>query len=157
MPASTTGINGQGEFKGKRVLVTGGTQGAGKAIADRFLKGGATVAITARSAPAEGAAAHYIQADLSTSLGAAIVIREILSRFEGVDIIVHNVGGSSAPSGGFMTVTDALWQQAIDENHYSAVLLERCLLPSLIDRGSGVILHISSIHRTRPLYQSPLT
>ena len=156
MPASTTGINGQGEFKGKRVLVTGGTKGAGKAIADRFLKGGATVAITARSAPAEGAAAHYIQADLSTSLGAAIVIREILSRFEGVDIIVHNVGGSSAPSGGFMTVTDQLWQQAIDENLYPAVRLDRGLLPSMIERGSGVIVHISSIQRTLPLYDSTL-
>ena len=41
------------EFSGKHVLVTGGTKGAGKAIADRFLQGGATVAITARSAPTE--------------------------------------------------------------------------------------------------------
>ena len=106
MPASTTGTNAQAEFKSKRVLVTGGTKGAGKAIADRFLQGGATVAITARSAPAEKTAAHFIQADLSTALGAAIVIREILSRLKGVDIIVHNVGGSSAPSGGFMTVTN---------------------------------------------------
>ena len=125
MLASTTGTNAQGEFKGKRVLVTGGTKGAGKAIADRFLKGGATVAITARSAPAEGAAAHYIQADLSTSLGAAIVITEILSRLKGVDIIVHNVGGSSAPSGGFMTVTDQLWQQAIDVNLYPSCRVVR--------------------------------
>src|SRR5215467_12303856 len=125
MPASTTATDTQGEFKGKRVLVTGGTKGAGKAIADRFLQGGATVAITARSAPAEGAAAHYIQADLSTSLGAAIVITEILSRLKGVDIIVHNVGGSSAPSGGFMTVTDQLWQQAIDVNLYPSCRVVR--------------------------------
>ncbi len=39
------------EFAGKRILVTGGTKGTGKAIAGRFLAGGGTVAITARSAP----------------------------------------------------------------------------------------------------------
>jgi NAD(P)-dependent dehydrogenase (short-subunit alcohol dehydrogenase family) len=71
-------------------------------------------------------------------------------------IIVHNVGGSSAPSGGFMTVTDELWQQAIDENLYPAVRLDRGLLPSMIERGSGVIVHISSIQRTLPLYDSTL-
>ena len=87
------------EFSGKRVLVTGGTKGAGKAIAERFLRGGATVAITARSAPTEKTLAHYIQADLSTSQGTSEVIHEILDHFKGVDIIVHNVGGSSAPSG----------------------------------------------------------
>jgi NAD(P)-dependent dehydrogenase (short-subunit alcohol dehydrogenase family) len=144
------------EFSGKRVLVTGGTKGAGKAIADRFVRGGATVAITARSAPAEGTAAHYIQADLSTSEGTAHVIREMLSRFKGVDIIVHNVGGSSAPTGGFITVTDELWQQAMDENLYPAVRLDRGLLPSMIERGSGVIVHISSIQRTLPLYDSTM-
>src|SRR5215467_7165393 len=144
------------EFSGKRVLVTGGTKGAGKAIADRFLKGGATVAITARSAPAERTPAHFIPADLSTSEGTAHVIREMLSRFKGVDIIIHNVGGSSAPSGGFLTVTDELWQQAINENLYPAVRLDRGLLPSMIERGSGVIVHISSIQRTLPLYDSTM-
>ena len=100
MHSSNTGTNASSEFKGKRVLVTGGTKGAGKAIADRFLQGGGTVTITARSAPAEETAAHFIRADLSTSTGPAIVISEMLSRFKGVDIIVHNVGGSSAPRAG---------------------------------------------------------
>jgi NAD(P)-dependent dehydrogenase (short-subunit alcohol dehydrogenase family) len=145
------------EFSGKRILVTGGTKGAGKAIADRFLQGGAIVAITARSAPAENAAAaHFIPADLSTSEGTAHVIREMSSRFRGVDILIHNVGGSSAPSGGFITVTDELWQQAMDENLYPAVRLDRGLLPSMIEQGSGVIVHISSIQRTLPLYDSTL-
>jgi NAD(P)-dependent dehydrogenase (short-subunit alcohol dehydrogenase family) len=156
MPPSNTGTNDAAEFAGKRVLVTGGTKGAGKAIADRFLQGGATVAITARSDSAERTLAHYVRADLSTSVGAAIVIREVLERFKGVDIIVHNVGGSSAPSGGFSTVTDELWQQAINENLYPAVRLDRGLLPSMIERGSGVIIHISSIQRTLPLYDSTL-
>ena len=156
MTASTTNANEIAEFKGKRVLVTGGTKGAGKAIADRFLKGGATLAITARSAPVENSAAHFIQADVSTSEGAAHVIAQVLSRFKGVDIVVHNVGGSSAPSGGFQTVTDELWQQAINENLYPAVRLDRGLLPSMIEQGAGVIVHVSSIQRTLPLYDSTL-
>ena len=82
MTASSTNANHASEFGGKRVLVTGGTKGAGKAIASRFLQGGATVVITARSGPAEKTAAHFIQADLSTSEGTAHVIDEMLSRFK---------------------------------------------------------------------------
>ena len=43
------------------------------------------------------------------------VINEILNRFHGIDIIIHNVGGTSAPSGGFITVTDEIWQQSLNE------------------------------------------
>jgi NAD(P)-dependent dehydrogenase (short-subunit alcohol dehydrogenase family) len=143
------------EFADKRVLVTGGTKGTGKAVADRFLRGGAKVIITARSAPEEEAH-HFIQADVSTAEGTTAVAREILDRFGGIDIIVHNVGGSSAPSGGFATVSDELWQQAINENLFPAVRLDRALLPSMIERGSGVIIHISSIQRSMPLYDSTL-
>jgi NAD(P)-dependent dehydrogenase (short-subunit alcohol dehydrogenase family) len=144
------------EFAGKRVLVTGGTKGAGKAIADRFQRGGATVMITARSASAENTAQHFIQADVSTVDGTSKVISEVLDRFHGVDIIIHNVGGSSAPSGGFITVTDEIWQQNFNENLFPAVRLDRGLLPSMIERGAGVIIHISSIQRTLPLYDSTL-
>src|SRR5258706_5462621 len=144
------------EFAGKRVLVTGGTKGAGKAIADRFQHGGATVIITARSAPAEKADKHFIQADGSTAEGATKVISEILNRFHGIDIMIHNVGGSSAPSGGFSTVTDEIWQQNMNENLFPAVRLDRGLLPSMIERGSGFIIYISSIQRTLPLYDSTL-
>jgi len=156
MTASTTNTNEIADFKDKRVLVTGGTKGAGKAIADRFLKGGATLAITARSASAEDSAVHFIQADVSTSESTTHVIREMLNRFKGVDIMVHNVGGSSAPSGGFITVTDELWQQAFNENLYPAVRLDRGLVPAMIEQGSGVIIHVSSIQRTMPLYDSTL-
>ena len=99
---------------------------------------------------------NFIQADLSTVEGTAKVIDSVLKVFHGIDVIVHNVGGSSAPSGGFVTVTDDLWQQAIDENLYPAVRLDRGLLPSMIERGSGVIIHISSIQRALPLYDSTL-
>ena len=144
------------EFNGKRVLVTGGTRGAGKAIAVRFLQGGGTVVVAARSKPVERNDAHFIQADVATAAGTNTIIRETFDRFQGIDILVHNVGGSSAPSGGFITVTDELWQQAVNENLFPAVRLDRGFLPSMIERGSGVIIHISSIQRTLPLYDSTL-
>jgi NAD(P)-dependent dehydrogenase (short-subunit alcohol dehydrogenase family) len=156
MTAATITPTDRGEFNGKRVLVTGGTKGAGKALADRFLRGGATVIITARSVPDEKTGAYFIQADVSTAEGTDKVIRELLERFSGVDIIVNNVGGSSAPSGGFITVTDELWQQAVNENLFPAVRLDRGLLPSMIERGAGVIVHVSSIQRSLPLYDSTL-
>jgi NAD(P)-dependent dehydrogenase (short-subunit alcohol dehydrogenase family) len=156
MTTSSNSTADPNEFNGKRVLVTGGTKGAGKAIAERFQQGGATVIIAARSAPEEKTSNHFIQADVSTPEGTTKVINEILERFHGVDIIIHNVGGSSAPSGGFITVTDEIWQQNINENLFPAVRLDRGLLPSMIERGSGVIIHISSIQRTLPLYDSTL-
>ena len=78
------------EFIGKRVLVTGGTKGAGKAIAERFQRGGATVIVTARSLP-EKADIHFIQADVSTAEGTTKVINELLNRFQGIDVMVANV------------------------------------------------------------------
>jgi NAD(P)-dependent dehydrogenase (short-subunit alcohol dehydrogenase family) len=148
-------MNEGNEFAGKRILVTGGTKGAGRAIADRFQRGGGTVIITARTQPAEEAP-HFIQADVSKPAGVAQIIGGVLDRFGGIDIVVHNVGGSSAPSGGFATATDELWQQAMDENLFPAVRLDRGFLPSMIERGTGVIIHVSSIQRTLPLYDSTL-
>ena len=152
---TSTDFSGANEFSSKRVLVTGGTQGTGKAIAERFRRGGATVITTSRSTP-QDSREHFIAADLSTAEGTSKVIREVVDRFSGVDILVNNVGGSSAPSGGFVTVTDELWQQAFNENLFPAVRLDRGLLPSMIAGGAGVIIHISSIQRTLPLYDSTL-
>jgi len=156
MTTSIKSIPEAGEFTGKRVLVTGGTKGAGKAIANRFLSGGGTVIVTARSVPEEKTGSHFIQADVSTPEGTTKVIQEVLDNFKGIDIVVHNVGGSSAPSGGFVAVTDELWQQAINDNLLPAVRLDRGLVPSMISQGSGVVIHISSIQRTLPLYDSTL-
>ena len=144
------------EFQNKRVLVTGGTKGTGRAIADRFRDGGAAVIVAARSAPEEANDNHFIPADLSTREGTTKVIHEILNRFHCIDILVHNLGGSSAPSGGFITVTDEIWLQNMNENLFPAVRLDRGLLPSMIERGSGVIIHVSSIQRKMPLYDSTL-
>ena len=145
------------ELKDKRVLVTGGTKGIGGAIAQRLKKAGATVIITARSMPDELPTPEmFIQSDISTTDGVKKVIEEILSRFGGVDILINNVGGSSAPGGGALALSDENWQQAINDNLFAAVRLDRGFLPGMLERKSGVIIHISSIQRVLPLYDSTL-
>ncbi len=145
------------EFTGKRVLVTGGTKGMGEAIAKRFAGAGATVVTTARSAPpGTPESDHFVQADLSTAEGTEKVVREVLARFGGVDILINNVGGSTAPGGGFAALTDEDWHSAINGNLLCAVRLDRGLLPGMLERRSGVIIHISSIQRSLPLYESTL-
>src|SRR2546428_1032235 len=138
------------EFAGKRVLVTGGTKGMGEAIVHRLAAGGARVATTARSASAD------IQADISTREGVDKVVRQMHERFDGLDILVNNVGGSSAPGGGVLALTDNDWQQALNVNLLAAVRLDRAFLPGMLKRRSGVIVHISSIQRRLPLFEATL-
>jgi NAD(P)-dependent dehydrogenase (short-subunit alcohol dehydrogenase family) len=146
-----------GEFDGKRVLVTGGTKGMGEAIVRRLAAGGATVATTARSPLPEGQAPHlFVQADISTPEGVTQVIGEVMAALGGIDMLVNNVGGSSAPSGGVLALADEDWQAAINANLFAAVRLDRGLLPGMLKRKSGVILHISSIQRRLPLFEATL-
>jgi NAD(P)-dependent dehydrogenase (short-subunit alcohol dehydrogenase family) len=145
------------EFTGKRALVTGGTRGMGDAIVQRLRGAGATVVATARSTPPDLPQPKlFVAADISTAEGAAKVVRAVRDRLGGVDILVNNVGGSSAPGGGFAALTDDEWQQALNTNLLAAVRLDRGLLPSMVAQGAGVIIHISSIQRRLPLFEATL-
>lgn len=144
-------------FDGARVLVTGGTKGIGEATVRRFREAGATVITTARSIP-EGVAdaSLHIAADVSTAEGCATVAEAVETRLGGVDIVVHVVGGSGAPGGGFAALDDGEWARAIDANLMAAVRLDRALLPGMVARGAGVVVHVSSIQRTLPLWESTI-
>ena len=90
----------------------------------------------------------------STAEGCATVAAAVREKFGGVDIVVNVVGGSSAPAGGFAVLSDAEWSKALEQNLMSAVRLDRALLPSMIEQGSGVIIHITSIQHQLPLPES---
>lgn len=145
------------EFKGKRVLVTGGTKGIGEAILRRFELSGATVATTARSEPAAGQArALFIKADIGTALGAQTVADRIQQEWGGLDVLVNNAGGTETKPGGFEVLTDEDWQKILEVNLLAAVRLDRAFLPGMIERKSGVVIHISSVAHRLPFPNSTL-
>jgi NAD(P)-dependent dehydrogenase (short-subunit alcohol dehydrogenase family) len=144
------------DFDGQRVLVTGGTRGIGEAIVERLVRGGGRVITTGRSKSPGGSAGSLIQADVSTREGIDLVFKSTIDRLGGIDVLIHNVGGSAAPGGGALALSDHDWQRAFDTNLFAAVRLDRAFLPSMLQQGSGVIIHISSIQRALPLHDATL-
>jgi len=150
-------FNFNNELSGKIALVTGGTKGAGKAIAERLLQAGATVITTARNAPEqENSNLHFIASDLSKEEGAQKVVTEVLSRYGRLDILVNNLGSSESSAGGFAALSDKDWETTLQANLLAPVRLDRGFLPQMIGNKSGVIIHIASIQGKLPLYESTL-
>ncbi|HLN95113.1 MAG TPA: SDR family oxidoreductase [Flavobacterium sp.] len=149
--------NFNNELSGKIALVTGGTKGAGKAIAERLLTAGATVIITARNPPEEpNEKVHFIAADLRTSSGTQKVVDAVLAKHGRLDILVNNLGGSETKGGGFSVLNDEDWLETIQSNLLAPVRLDRGFLPQMIAQQSGVIIHIGSIQGKLPLYDATL-
>jgi len=145
------------EFRGKRVLVTGGTKGMGEAIVHRFILSGASVATTARSTPTRGQSPSlFVQTDIGTRQGVQKVVDRIQQKWKGLDIVVNCVGGSDAPNGGFQALTDDDWDKALSVNLLAAVRLNRAFIPGMLERNSGVVIHISSIQHRLPPYDATL-
>lgn len=140
---------------GKRALVTGGTKGTGAAVVEALAAAGVRVVTTARTLPERGVeGVHYVAADLLTAEGCARVAEEVIQELGGIDILVNVLGGSSAPAGGFIALSDEEWQKEINHNLMPAVRLDRALLPSMISQGAGVIIHVTSIQHQLPLPES---
>lgn len=136
---------------GKRALITSGTRGAGAATVALFRDLGAQVLTSARSRPAGMPDAQFVAADLTTAEGCAALADAVHDRLGGVDIVVHMLGGSSAPAGGYRALHDDEWRRELDLNLMPAVRLDRALLPTMTDRGSGVVIHVTSIQAQLPL------
>jgi NAD(P)-dependent dehydrogenase (short-subunit alcohol dehydrogenase family) len=145
------------EFRGKRVLVTGGTKGVGEAVVRRFQMSGASVATTARSPFSKGRAPDlFVQADIGTSSGVQRVVDHIQREWGGLDVLVNNVGGTETKPGGFEVLSDEDWQSILEVNLLGAVRLDRAFIPGMIERKSGVVIHIGSISHRMPFSNSTI-
>ncbi|MBW0114785.1 SDR family oxidoreductase [Pseudonocardia abyssalis] len=142
------------DLTGRRAFVSGGSRGTGAAVVRRLREAGATVWTAARSRPADdpGPADAFVVADVSRSDG----VRRIVDAVGEVEILVHVVGGSGAPAGGFAALTDDHWAAELSVNLLPAVRLDRGLLPAMIAHGRGAVVHVTSIQRRLPLHDATL-
>jgi NAD(P)-dependent dehydrogenase (short-subunit alcohol dehydrogenase family) len=147
---------GSAELRGLRALVTGASKGIGYAVANQLHLEGATVLATARTAPTFPDGVQFVATDLVSADGCGTVAAAVRDRLGGVDIVVHVVGGSSAPAGGFAVLDDEEWHRALDLNLFPAVRMDRALLPMMLAQGSGAIVHITSIQSRLPLPDATL-
>jgi NAD(P)-dependent dehydrogenase (short-subunit alcohol dehydrogenase family) len=138
------------ELAGKAALITGGTTGLGRAMAERFLDEGASVVITGRDASlgdeAEQAlgsrgAIRFVRADAADPDQARASVDETVAMLGGLDILVNNAG-IGVQAGVLDTPLDA-YDRVMDVNVRGAFVYAQAAFPHLESRG-GVMLHVSS-------------
>ena len=132
-------------LKNKVVIVSGASQGIGRATAQAFAAEGAQVAICARTEKTLRGAADAIQAatgnavtpfaaDVSNPDAVTALMRSVLERFGRVDVCIANAGGP--PPRAFLNASDDDWQKAFATNFMSVVYLAREVLPQILAPGS---------------------
>ncbi|MES2806881.1 MAG: SDR family oxidoreductase [Bacteroidota bacterium] len=145
-------------LNGQVALVTGGTKGIGKSIADKLSSKGAQVVVTARTAPQENTNGyHFIAADHTLPESAEAIAKEILEKYGRIDIIVNNAGANLSPGGGFDTLSDEHWYNDWQINFMSVVRINKALLPAMIKQKSGTIINISTGAAKQPIWEMTMS
>lgn len=142
------------ELSGKVVLITGGSRGIGSAIAKELSKAGAAIAINySRDDQGAESTLNYIREnggygklfkkDISKAINCKELIKEVEESFGKIDILINNAGISKI--GLFMDMSEEDIDDLLNVNLKAAMLLAKYALPSMISRGKGNIINISSI------------
>ncbi len=143
-------------LEGRLALVTGSTQGIGRAIAQELIEEGARVIVNGRDrrrldavvrALAEKGEAHGVAADLATAEGAQKVI-DAAARIGAVDILVNNVGYFEVKP--FTEISDCDWTEMFELNVMSGVRLTRALFGGMLARNWGRVVFIASEQSVKP-------
>ncbi len=151
---------------GKRALVTGGSRGLGRAIAQRLAAAGATVVVTARSLDTtvaepgtlretvaliegDGGKAIPLASDLENAQDRETLVGRAVEAAGGLDILVNNAG--YAQYAAVAEMSDSIFEQTI--GHYLRVpfVLSRSAIPHMLERGSGWIVNVGSVTALPPL------
>ncbi|MBI4627682.1 MAG: SDR family oxidoreductase [Candidatus Rokubacteria bacterium] len=150
-------------LSGKIAIVTGASEGLGRACAERFARSGARVAMCARRKDvleraagairaATGADLLALPADVTRAAEVETFVKATVDRFGGVDILVNNAGTSAAA--GFEQVDDATWQADIDVKLMAAIRFCRLVIPHMKRRGGGRIVNVTTVGGKAPAPRS---
>jgi 3-oxoacyl-[acyl-carrier protein] reductase len=138
-------------LRDKICVVTGSTAGIGLEVARRLHEEGARVVTSGRRE--EGVGDLHVTVDLSRAGEPERLIAETTDRFGRVDCLVNNVGGTDIRR--LDELTDEDWQASFELNLMSAVRATQAALPGMRERGSGVIVNVSSSAGKRPSQSMP--
>ncbi|MFI6982605.1 SDR family NAD(P)-dependent oxidoreductase [Embleya sp. NPDC050154] len=142
-------------LKNKVVVVTGGSKGIGLAIVRGFAEEGARVVAGSRTISTELMALRGefdvlpVAVDLAHPDGPAELVQAAVDAHGGVDVLINNVG-TGAPTPSIIGVEDAEWQRIFEINLFSAVRATRAAMPSIVTRGGGAVITISSLNSHLP-------
>jgi NAD(P)-dependent dehydrogenase (short-subunit alcohol dehydrogenase family) len=136
------------DLSGRVALVTGGTKGLGRGIANAFRDAGAHVLVCARNAPAEPLE-HFVAADLRDPEAAKSVVSTALDTWSRLDIVVNNAGG--APPSPAADMSANFVSKVIGLNLLAPLYVAQAVYPTMAaqDEG-GVIINIGSLSGHRP-------
>ena len=148
---------------GKVAIVTGGSEGLGRACAERLAAEGARVAICARRKDVLEREAEDIRratggqvlarpADVTRSADIEAFVNAVIAEWGGVDILVNNAGTSAAAP--FEKVDDQTWQTDIDLKVMAAIRFCRLVIPSMKQRGGGRIVNVTTVGGKAPAPRS---
>ncbi len=141
-------------MNGRNALITGGSQGIGRAIAKAFAGAGANVAIVARGqagldaargdiAGGTNAKVVTVAADVGTADGCRAAYETAAKSLGQIDVLVNNAGTSQR--GPFEEVSDEVWQHDIDLKLFAAIRLCRQAFPGMKSRRWGRIINVLNI------------
>ena len=142
------------DFDQRVVLITGGTKGIGRGIAEGFLAAGATVVVCARSAPealptAGARSAEFVPCDVRDADAVQALVAAIVQRHGRLDVLVHNAGGS--PPVDAATVSPRFHEGVIRLNLTAALHMAQAANAAMqTQAGGGVIVFIGSVSALRP-------
>lgn len=148
---------------GKVAIISGGSEGLGRATAERFAEFGAKVAICARRKEVLDAAADAIRkstggdvlamtADVTRAEDIEAFVTAVVAQYGGVDILVNNAGTSSAA--GFEKVDDHAWMADIELKLFGAIRFCRLVIPHMRTRGGGRIINVTTVGGKVPVARS---